>query len=63
MSKKHQWEWEKKGLFEIPNPWPGTLPELKKFIRYRNILTEIEKKRRRRENWLKFKKRDNFDYD
>ena len=56
------WNWQKEGLFQIPNPWTGTLPELMKIFRYRKILTDIEKmerRRRRRENWLKFKNRTN----
>jgi len=57
-----KWNWEKQGLFQIPIPWTGTLPELKQIFRYRKILTDIEKMERRikrRENWLKFKKRTN----
>ena len=56
------WNWQKEGLFEIPNPYRGTLPELMRIHRYRKILTDIEKIKRRirrRENWLKFKKRTN----
>lgn len=55
-----QWNWQKEGLFEIPNPYRGTLPELMRIHRYRKILTDIEKMERRirrRENYLKFKKR------
>jgi hypothetical protein len=56
------WNWQKEGLFKIPNPYMGTLPELKRIFRYRKILTDIEKMERRikrRENWLKFKKGTN----
>ena len=33
-----KWNWEKEGLFQIPNPYRGTLPELKQIFRYRKIL-------------------------
>ena len=61
-TKMTVWNWQKEGLFEIPNPYRGTLPELMRIHRYRKILTDIEKMERRirrRENWLKFKKRTN----
>ena len=56
------WNWQKEGLFEISNPYYGTLPELMRIHRYRKILTDIEKMERRirrRENWIKFKKGTN----
>ena len=57
-----KWNWEKEGLFQIDRTYPYTLPELKKIFRYRQLLTDIERMQRRikrRENWLRFKKRTN----
>jgi len=55
-----RWNWQKEGLFQIDPTYHYTLPELMKIFRYRKILTDVEKmerRRRRRENWLKFKRR------